>query len=145
MPTKSCSTCKNMKDLDKFEVDLRYKSGHRSQCAECRYTTKSAKDAKLAGHLKRKYGVTLEEYEAKLAEQNGLCAICNREETRITRPNAKKYFNGEAPRLSLDHDHATGKVRGLLCYKCNIGIGQLQDSVENLESAIAYLKKWSSS
>ena len=96
----------------------------------------------MTNHLYLKYGITLEEWEYRLKEQNGVCAICKKPETRITRPNAKKYLNGEQPRLSMDHDHVTGKARGLLCYKCNIGIGHLQDSIENLESAIKYLKKW---
>jgi hypothetical protein len=68
------------------------------------------------------YGVTPEEHAAMLKQQNGLCAIC-----------------GKRPATCVDHCHATEKVRGLLCRKCNTGIGQLEDSVDNLKRAIGYL------
>lgn len=142
MQSKQCTSCKNVKDIDKFQKDSRYKSGVRSQCIDCKYTSPNSKKARFANHLSTKYGITIEEWESRLQDQNGVCDICKRPETRITRPNAKKYLNGETPKLSLDHNHTTGKARGLLCYKCNIGIGHLQESIENLEAAILYLKKW---
>lgn len=77
--------------------------------------------------LKRRYGITLEEYEAMFAKQDGKCAICN----------------GVCPtgrNLAVDHDHDTGKVRGLLCSRCNQGIGQLRN-VATLQSAINYLEE----
>lgn len=140
MESKICTTCKNDKPIAEFDPDSRYKSGYRSQCRSCRYTRMQR--GRLDGHLKLRYGITVEEWEKRLEDQGGVCAICGLHETRITRPNAKKYMNGLRPRLSMDHNHATGDARGLLCYKCNIGIGHLQDSISNLESAIAYLKKW---
>ena len=72
--------------------------------------------------------------------QNGLCAICGLEETRVTRPKAKIPM-GFKPRLSVDHDHLTGKIRGLLCHKCNVGLGNFQDTPANLIAAMQYLEK----
>ena len=77
--------------------------------------------------LKRRYGITLEQYEAMLESQNGKCAICKGD--CLTGRN-----------LAVDHDHETGKVRGLLCSKCNQGLGQL-NNIELLQRAIDYLKE----
>lgn len=76
--------------------------------------------------LRRVYGITLEEYEAMYEIQNGLCAICNKEETNKL--------------LAVDHCHGTGKVRGLLCAKCNQGIGHFNDDSNLLERAIKYVQ-----
>jgi len=76
-------------------------------------------------------GISLEEYYGMLERQNGGCAICGRKET------IKK--NGKPMRLSIDHDHETGRIRGLLCSGCNKGIGHLQDSPDILTKAIDYL------
>jgi hypothetical protein len=75
----------------------------------------------------------LEQYEELLRQQNGVCAICGRPEIRT--------YNGKVKNLSVDHDHETGEVRGLLCYKCNLGIGQFEDSIELLDKAKKYLTK----
>jgi hypothetical protein len=78
-----------------------------------------------------KFGLTLEQYDAMLAEQDGTCAICHRPETR-------KRFGWVQP-LSVDHDPATGRVRGLLCDYCNRSIGQ-RGGLGWLRSAVAYLE-----
>ena len=132
--------CKIFKDVEHFEASNRYKSGYSSQCVQCRYTPQI--ESRLSHYLKHKYSMTLEEYYSILAEQNGVCAICKLPETRVVKPNAKKYSLNIKPRLAVDHDHTTGKNRGLLCIKCNIAIGHLQDSIENAQSAVEYLKKW---
>jgi Autographiviridae endonuclease VII len=79
--------------------------------------------------LKHKFGISLEEYNALINAQNGVCAICKKPETVW-------------PSLPIDHDHKTGKVRGLLCTKCNLGLGSFRDNIESLEAAIAYLKRY---
>jgi hypothetical protein len=84
--------------------------------------------------LKRKFGITLEQYQAMLEEQNGGCAICGQPETAI-RMN-------KVVALSVDHNHRTGERRGLLCTACNIGIGSLAESPERLRAAIAYIERW---
>ena len=84
------------------------------------------------GNLKRAYGITLEQYEDMLAEQEGLCAICRKPELGRTQYGVKN--------LAVDHCHKTGKVRGLLCQKCNRAIGQLHDDVESLKRAIEYIQ-----
>lgn len=137
---KVCTTCKVEKPVGLFEADKRYKSGYRSQCIQCRYSNQIV--SKTSYHLKRTYGISESEYQGMLSEQNYVCAICKLPETRIVKSTVRKYTNPAAPRLAVDHDHITGKNRGLLCAKCNIGLGHFQDNIDNLESAIAYLKKW---
>jgi hypothetical protein len=78
--------------------------------------------------LKRVYGITPEEYDAMAAMQENACAICESE-------CATGY------RLAVDHEHETGRIRGLLCMHCNAGIGNLRDSVPRLQAAIRYLSR----
>jgi len=75
----------------------------------------------------KKYGLSVEAYDALYEEQKGACAICS-QPFKSTRD------------CNVDHDHVTGEVRGLLCHDCNTGIGSLGDDIQRLELAIAYLK-----
>ena len=90
-------------------------------------------NAKLNSTFKRKYGITLLQYNYMLDAQNNKCAICNKEETAL--------LKGVVRRLAIDHCHITGKVRGLLCDKCNHLLGLVNDSCSLLENAINYLKE----
>lgn len=83
-------------------------------------------------HYKKKYGITLDDYNAMLHAQGGVCAICGQPEMRIMR--------GKVAALSVDHCHTTGKVRGLLCNRCNIGLQMFKDNVELIQKASEYLK-----
>jgi len=76
--------------------------------------------------LKKQYDLTPNEYTRMLINQNRCCAICFKE------PDPKR-------RLAVDHNHSTGLVRGLLCTKCNMALGFLNDDLETAESAVAYL------
>lgn len=87
------------------------------------------------GHLKRNYKISLDEYNQMLLDQDLVCAICKKEEVSV---DSKK---GKIRDLAVDHCHTTGKVRGLLCWKCNTSLGKFKDSVENLQRAIDYLNK----
>lgn len=79
-------------------------------------------------YYKKTYGINLEEYEKILYEQDFRCAICKIHQSKLNRS------------LYIDHCHTTGKIRGLLCSKCNSGIGFFSDSIKKLENAINYLK-----
>lgn len=87
--------------------------------------------------LGRKYGITVERLDEMMIEQNGLCAVCEGPSTKIHHGSQKVMD------LCVDHDHETGKVRGLLCDRCNRAIGLLQDSAANLRRAAAYLERHS--
>lgn len=78
-------------------------------------------------YLKARYNLTIEQYAAMEAAQGGVCAIC------------RQQSRGSDRRLHVDHDHATGRVRGLLCFSCNAGLGNFDDRREWLEAAIQYL------
>lgn len=80
--------------------------------------------------LKRSYSLTLDDYNTLLAAQNGVCAVCSK-------PPSGNGDNGK--NLHVDHDHKTGKIRGLLCAKCNMAIGLFQESSVLLLSAAEYL------
>lgn len=80
----------------------------------------------------RYYGLTPDEYAAIVRAQAGLCAIC-----------CQPLPETPGRDLNIDHDHATGRVRGVLCGTCNRGLGQFKDSIELLEAAINYLRKHS--
>jgi hypothetical protein len=88
--------------------------------------TPEAKRRDRAGHLRRKYGITLGEYDALLARQGGVCAICRRP------PN-------DEISLHVDHEHGTGRIRGALCVRCNNGLGLFQEDPALFASAVRYL------
>ncbi len=78
--------------------------------------------------LKSEYGISIDEYRQMHAAQSGVCSICQ-----------SVCFSGT---LSVDHDHETGKVRGLLCRKCNTAIGMLGDDIKLVQRAVNYLKSF---
>ena len=88
--------------------------------------TPEGKAKQRAGHLKRKYGITIEQYESLLSRQGGGCAICGRK----PRPDIS---------LHLDHDHETGQLRGILCFRCNNALGDLDDDEALLQGALRYV------
>jgi len=79
-------------------------------------------------HLKRKYGMTSDQYRTLLKEQGGRCKICEK-----TKPG------GFARRWHIDHDHKTDAIRGLLCTKCNMALGLFGDDLFILQKAVRYL------
>ena len=110
--------------------------------ANCRKYYQNHRDAQLAKQklyrqqnpevhqeiqLKRRYNLTLQQYKELLQTQNGVCAICG------AKPGRKKLF--------VDHNHATNKVRGLLCRSCNTGLGCFQDDINLLLKSTKYLRK----
>lgn len=82
-----------------------------------------------AYRLKSKFGITIERYEEMLAEQGGVCGICERTE-RI-----------KGRRLAVDHSHESGRIRGLLCSACNQSLGHLGDDINGVMRAVEYLKR----
>jgi hypothetical protein len=142
---QTCTKCKAEKDGSKFRERAASKSGLNYWCKECentankkRYTPKPRevilKDKEIKKieakkrMLKHRYGMTYDEYEQMYKIQNSCCAIC-----------LEKYPLGGRVGLYIDHDHKTGKVRGLLCNNCNSAIGKLKESREILERAVQYL------
>ena len=139
---KTCSKCGQTKPLDSFYKAKGCRDGRRGTCTECRReynrSWRSANPGRQrASDLKRTYGLTADEYAAKLRGQGGGCAICGK-----TPEENGRY-------LAIDHDHSCcpgkrscGKcVRGLLCIACNAGIGNFKDSTELLHAAVAYLRR----
>lgn len=94
----------------------------------------------MAKHL-RQYGMTRADYESLLARQGGVCAICKSSDPRSGGGVGKQAGTSRKwGTFHVDHDHVSGKVRGLLCLNCNAGIGQLGDSLERVRAAAAYLE-----
>jgi hypothetical protein len=85
-------------------------------------------------HLKSTYGITIEQYNELLTKQNGVCAICEQPETKTN------HKTGQVYRLSVDHDHKTDRIRGLLCCNCNAGLAKLKEDKILIGEAINYLK-----
>jgi hypothetical protein len=114
--TRSCGYCGEM---------FSSPDDRRSYCTdECTRTAKSLREAY------RRYGITMAQYRALWLSQKGVCAICRRPE-RTARNRL----------LTIDHDHVSGHVRGLLCSQCNQAIGLLDDSPKIIEAAALYVKR----
>jgi hypothetical protein len=129
---KQCTKCKEWKEPTEFFKDKGQKSGLRPDCKVCNQKQSSERAKKNRkqlnfNNLKYVTGVSKETYEDVLSEQNSVCAICGR-------PNVNPKRN-----LSVDHCHESGFVRGLLCTKCNFGLGYFDDNPEILRNAIDYL------
>lgn len=125
---KQCTKCKDNKELTEFTKNSSTKDKLHFWCKTCsRKSSKEWGDKNWKNKaLKRLYGITIEQYQELLIKQSGQCAICSTD----------KCKTGYA--LSVDHCHDTGKIRGLLCFSCNTGIGKL-DSIDLLSKAINYL------
>ncbi len=160
---KRCKHCGELKPFDDFYRDKKARDGCRPECKACNLARRAAKYAanpqpyidrvkrwqranadrlnayrreyrqrperKAADreyHLRRKYGVGLTEYEALLDAQGGVCRICGE-----PRPEVRT--------LHVDHDHDTGAIRGLLCFRCNNAIGDLRDDYDLVRKLADYL------
>lgn len=161
--TNTCYRCSQVKDLCLFLRDKRVRpKGYRNICLSChsqddkkyrsknidrvrelarkrvrKYYSRLSQERKSANNEKsnlKQYNLTVDSYSALSKQQNNVCAICGKTpfwNRNIKRPN----------RLHVDHDHETGKVRGLLCYNCNLLLGHCKNDVAILEKAIVYLQR----
>ena len=167
---KRCSQCKVTKPLADFRRDKRVSTGLHSWCKVCfrakekvryvvdgerirtrnreryRRNPETSRERERTNYhlrktehrnnrLARVFGLSANDYAALLEKQNHVCAICGRPETQLR--------GGVIQNLSVDHDHGTDMVRGLLCSGCNMGLGHFEDSPQYLTSALTYLQYWS--
>jgi len=120
---KQCSKCGKMKEDSKFHSKGYYKNGKPRIDNRCYDCTRRKKIYSQERMLKNVYGLSLDEYNHMLINQDSSCAICSRHDIQ----------------LYVDHCHSSGKVRGLLCQHCNSGIGFLKDDPEIIRAALQYL------
>jgi hypothetical protein len=146
---KRCPKCKQVKSYDEFYKRKDMKDGyscwckkctnescknwnkkfpnkHRERCEKYRKNHPEQNKTSELKHRFSKYGITIEDYNRMVENQNGVCAICGNSSKRM---------------LDVDHDHLTNRNRGLLCGNCNKGIGLFKDDINILQKAIKYLKE----
>ena len=135
---KVCPSCETSLPISAFAINKAGRVGHaRAYCKPCGVAKNRLRRQQNPEHVlnierkskfKRQYGISLEQYEEMLQNQGHGCAICG-----AKKPSERtKYF-------AVDHCHDTGKVRGLLCTKCNRGLGLFNDRTDMLQKAIKYL------
>lgn len=155
-----CCRCQQYKPKTDFYIRSDKKRGYHYKCKKCekayaatphakallkkrckKYNDK-LRDENPKKYYKRsrqsrlyRYGLTENDYQDLLKKQNGVCAICGRES------NGRKSKFDDTIKLHVDHDHATGKVRGLLCTKCNMAIGGFDENISIIKKAIQYLEE----
>jgi hypothetical protein len=138
---KTCNVCRESKPLDAFSVLKKGAQGRHPACKNCRsaqskawYVSKRAEILKSRRERRKRtgeyrryvYGLSLEEFNALAAAQNGRCAIC------FEVPTGRGFH--------VDHCHLTGRIRGLLCRGCNLALGQMKDDPARLVRAADYLR-----
>lgn len=122
---RKCTTCKELKPLTSFHKGLKGRHSFSFRCDSC--TSKA--------FLRYRYGITAKEFQELVRKQNSMCAVCG---VKLEiEPNGTKRTKN----VAVDHCHTTGKVRGVLCKNCNVGLGFFQDSVSHLHKAIKYLEE----
>lgn len=127
MKTKICTRCKEEKPLSSFVKQKKSKDGLRYWCTAC-------ESKQFRGWwLLSRYGITVEDYNEMFEAQQGCCEICGRHQSEVNRT------------FDVDHNHETGKVRGLLCFDCNRGLGCVKENTTILAKAIEYLNKYNES
>lgn len=128
LPAKACKRCLEVKPLTEFHRQKSGPMGRHSWCSQCAnayYKERrppATPEKRHRWNLSRRYGLTLAQFNAMRKAQSNLCAIC---ETPMSKPK-------------VDHDHITGKVRGLLCHRCNLLLSGLEDETFR-QRAMAYL------
>jgi len=142
--TKKCRNCLETKPVSEFYKNRAERAdGLQTVCKSCTKATTYAYRVSTGGkvrvaalrfkHALKQYRITEAEYNAMLAAQNYVCAICEKPETQFVR--------GAIKRLAVDHCHATGKVRELLCAACNQAIGRLKDDPLLIRRAADYVER----
>ena len=132
METRTCPTCGEEKPTENFYRDKR-------QCKSClrdhqrRYRAERP-DYHHGRNLKQRYGITVDEYETLIANQNSTCPICE-----VEIPDTIGY-KGKRPSV-VDHNHETGEVRGILCSSCNLVLGYARENTHTLYKSIVYLSE----
>ena len=133
---KKCPICGELKERSEFHKWKSRQDGLGAYCKKCS-NSKTKKwqkenpdklltlEQKRAYDRKKNFGISEEQYEQMLVNQNNQCAIC------------KKEIGWES---AVDHCHTTDKVRGLLCRNCNLGLGGFKDNIETIKKAILYVK-----
>jgi hypothetical protein len=142
--TKICSICGINKELGEYNKRIGVADGRVSECKECSRKRQKKNYVKNLGYYQDRnkkqtakiYGITVEEYDSMLERQGGVCEICGQGERSVGRTSGKIY------NLAVDHDHTTGKIRGLLCSTCNKSAYVRDDDIENAERLVLYLKKY---
>lgn len=154
MMTKHCSDCKKTLSIDCFWTNRSKYDGLASQCKSCQrerirkwkktpsgkaHVKRSYKQQCETGairktHLKQKFGMTLEDYDRMFESQNGVCVICGC-------PEIINGHGNKIKKLAVDHNHITGKIRGLLCHSCNHALGLLNDNPIIVKSLLEYIIK----
>lgn len=124
---KVCRTCSRSRPIDEFGINIANRDGRTFACAFCRSLAHVPLDPRVRRdrYLRSKYDIGLVEYEAMLIQQDGRCAVCI------------DPLGGRSPHL--DHNHQTGKVRGLLCSNCNTAMGLLRENPLVMLSMVRYI------
>lgn len=147
---KKCNRCNVFRHMDMFYPYLNKENRCKICVSELRKEDYKKKQARVVARvskyrkenpekirdtkLKQAYGVGIDYYDAKLKEQNGVCGACKK--------NARNMWRGKLVRMALDHDHKTGKPRGILCIKCNRALGLLEENPTTINNLIDYIKKY---
>ena len=118
---RACTKCGEWKPMTEYHKTKRNIDGYQGLCKACH------KEGTRNTDYIRKFGITLEDYNKMFADQEGKCGICGKHQLDKN--------------LSVDHDHKTMEVRGLLCQPCNLGLGKLGDNIEGVENALNYLRR----
>ncbi len=135
---KICKTCGIEKPLDEFYKVNKKSKYHQGTCKVCTVKKQSATYCPEKGrdkNLRYNYGITIDDYNKILKEQGGVCKICQTDDPK----GRKTGRGGSIDVFYVDHNHKTGKVRGLLCNTCNRAIGYIGENVNTLEQMIKYL------
>lgn len=137
--SKKCIKCFLEKSLSSFTKDSNQKDGLHYYCKSCKKSLEKiyrTPEKNRKYNLKRSFGLNPEQYNEMLRDQKGVCAICKNPETTVRQNKVQS--------LSIDHDHLTGKIRGLLCNNCNRALGKFGDNINILKNAVRYLErhKW---
>jgi hypothetical protein len=131
---KTCKRCHESKSFSQFNKEKRRSDGFHGECRPCqrirwKARPKNSTEQCRERHLKE-YGLTHETFKELFEKQDGKCAICK-----------TSSFSGRSVHPHVDHDHSTGRVRGLLCSNCNTALGKFRDSRDMLRAAIQYLER----
>ena len=140
-----CKDCNEVKESSQFyfnkarvykKTGLPIRFSYCKDCHKIRAKIHSSMNKKTIENNRRinAYGISTEDYEVIHKKQDGRCKICKDKRERLTK-------NGQVFSLSIDHNHNTGRVRGILCNKCNLGLGNFGDKVTYLLRAVCYLLK----